>query len=227
MATPKQGTRLAERRTVRGVRRAAPRGLPGAVPTPASGFANDLSRLAEQVRDPLLGHLSPEGTDRIDLAGHPGSRSTTDPRNRAAPARPNGGSRRRGCSCAILASKGRILLANRTVEECLATPIKGLGLLSDGQCAASVGRPHGDYQAQSLPPLRGFAKDLSRLAEAGPRSAVRSPLTGRKRTVRLCGSPGRAPPPIRGIEPCTPTRTEEDRTDVDGVLSSRVRAASY
>ena len=155
-------------------------------PPPLPGLRRTSRAWPEQVRDSLLGHLSPEGTDRIDLAGHPGSRSTTDPRNRAAPARPNRGSRRRGCSCAILTSKGRILLANRTVEECLATPIKGLGLLSGGQCAASVGRPHGDYQAQSPPPLRG----LRRTSRAWPSSFASrfSVISRRKKLIRSTSS---------------------------------------
>ena len=70
LATPRSGTRLAERRAVCGVRRAAPRGLPGAVPTPLRGLRWTSCARLRQVRDPLSGHLSPEGTDRFDLAGH-------------------------------------------------------------------------------------------------------------------------------------------------------------
>ena len=139
----------------------------------ASGFAKDLSRSAEQFHQLLLGHLSPEGSERFDLVGHPVALHHR-PRNRAAPAHPNRRSVRRCCSCAILCSQGPHPTSSPIkVRSAWQLQNKGLGLPSGGQCAAPVGRPHGDYQAQSLPPLRG----LRRTSRVWPRQ-VRDPLSG-------------------------------------------------
>ena len=150
-----------------------------------------------------------------------------DPQYRAAPGTRTEEARADVVRTLSSVSKGRILLADPKGEECLATPRSGTRLAERrAVCGVRRAAPRGLPGAVPYPPS-GFAMDLLRSAEAGPRPAVRSSLAGRNRPVRPCRSPGRAPPPIRGIGPRPHTRTEEACADVDRALPSRVRAASY